>query len=90
MDHQRSKQGYFPRAVLAAGLTWLVLTFQGLVMRAFHRMDLEMIVTISVVTFLASILAGLAVAALVRKNSLTMVVVSQLVGIALVGFAAKY
>lgn len=75
--------------MLAVGLTWLVLTIQGLAMRALHRIDLEMVVTIVVVTFIASLVAGAMVAIFIRKNLLAMVVISQLIGIALVGFVAR-
>jgi len=89
MDRQISKRGFTYRAMLAVGLTWLMLAFQGLAMRALGRVDLELLVTICVVTSVASLVAGSLSAALIRNNFLAMVVVSQLIATALVGFVAR-
>ncbi|MGO4260082.1 hypothetical protein [Lysobacter sp. TAB13] len=89
MDRQINKQGFTYRAMLAVGSTWLMLAFQGLAMRALGRVDLELLVTICVVTSVASLIAGLLSAALIRNNFLAMVVVSQLIATALVGFVAR-
>jgi hypothetical protein len=53
-------------------------------------MELELIVTIAVVSLVASILAGLLSAAVVRERPLAMLVVSQLIGTVLIAFVSSF
>ncbi|MEG3789404.1 hypothetical protein V1318_04650 [Lysobacter sp. CCNWLW3] len=88
MDQQASTKGYISRMISAAGITWLTLSFYNLAMRAVGKLDLELILIIVGLAFLAALISGGIAAALIRQRPVALVVTSQLIGMAIVAFAA--
>lgn len=88
MGQQESSKGYFGRLVSAVGLTWLTLTFYNLAMRVIGRLDLELVLIVIGVSFLAALISGGIAAAVIRNRPVTLVVVSQIMGMTIVAIEA--
>lgn len=69
---------YFFRALIATVSAWVTLAFYNFSVRDLTRIDVELAVTIVVVSLGVSFISGFAVAALIRKRPIAMVVISQL------------
>lgn len=88
MDQQVESGSYLARFVRAASITWLILAFYNLSMRAVGRLDAELALIIVGIAFLAALVSGAIAAAFIRQRPVALVVVSQLIGMTIVAVAA--